>query len=146
MDVTVTGLGSASGALQLLYLDVPALARLEVVHGSRSRFHVLVGPEINLNLNSRVSFSQGGQSASQPIDNFPRTDYSLVTAGRFERGPRWSYLNSRCTETLVAAGVRPMCVLRRPLKRTCCTKNLCGDSSEGLTFVSPDALPLWLRY
>jgi hypothetical protein len=86
LDVTLAGLGSASGALQLTYLDVPALARLEVVRGSRGRFFVLLGPEINVNLDSRASFSEGGQSASEPLDGFPRTDYSVVAAGRVERG------------------------------------------------------------
>jgi hypothetical protein len=86
LDVTLAGLGSASGALQLTYLDVPALARLELVRGSRGRFFVLLGPEINLNLSSRASFSEGGQSASEPLDGFPRTDYSVVAAGRVERG------------------------------------------------------------
>jgi hypothetical protein len=82
LDVDVPGVGSASGALRLMYLDVPFLARVEAARFTRSTLYILAGPSVGINLNADAHFSALGQSASEPLDGFPTTDFGVVGGAR----------------------------------------------------------------
>jgi hypothetical protein len=82
LDINVAGFGAASGSFQLIYLDLPMLARIEAARWSGGTLYILTGPSADVNLSAKAHFSAAGESDSEPLDGFPRMDYGWVGAGR----------------------------------------------------------------
>jgi hypothetical protein len=81
LDISATGLGSASGAIRLVYLDVPFLARVQVAKWSGAGLYLLTGPTVDINLDAKVMVA----GTSENLDGFPTMDYAWTAAGRVER-------------------------------------------------------------
>jgi hypothetical protein len=87
MKVTVEGFGTATGAFRMIYLDVPALARLRVVTTPHGPLSLLAGPTIGFRLHARSSASFMGETMTQTFtDGVTAVDVGLTVGGRLEFG------------------------------------------------------------
>jgi hypothetical protein len=80
LDIDVPGVGIQRGAMRLLYLDFPVLARVETARWNGGHVYFLTGPTIDFNMNAVVS----ANLASAPLDGFPAMDYAWTVAGRVQ--------------------------------------------------------------
>jgi len=86
LDVTIPDLGSATGSLNLTYLDVPGLGRFRVVTGSHATVHALAGVTMGLKLSASQSATFMGQTVTEDIEDVSGFDLGLTFGGRVEIG------------------------------------------------------------
>ena len=86
LDITIAGLGTATGSIDLTYLDVPALGRFRVARGSRAAVHALAGVTMGLKLSAEQSASFMGQTMSDDLEGVSGFDLGLTFGGRVEIG------------------------------------------------------------
>ena len=86
LEVTIAGLGTATGSIDLTYLDVPGLGRFRVVRGSRATVHALAGVTMGLKLSAEQSASFMGQTMSDDLEGVSGFDLGLTFGGRVEIG------------------------------------------------------------
>jgi hypothetical protein len=82
------------GTFKLLYLDLPLLARADLLRTTRGRISLLLGTTVSINVRAKAAGNALGQSFTQPTpfllaqignaNGFPRMDYSLTIGGRTE--------------------------------------------------------------
>jgi hypothetical protein len=87
LDLTIADLGTATGAIEILYLDVPAIGRFRVVTSSAATVHALAGVTMGIKLSAEQSVSFMGESISESIDEgMSGFDLGLTFGGRVEIG------------------------------------------------------------
>lgn len=86
MDISIVDLGTATGSLNLTYLDVPGLGRFRVARGSSATLHALAGVTMGLKLSAEQTASFMGQTMSEDIDGVSGFDLGFTFGGRVEIG------------------------------------------------------------
>jgi hypothetical protein len=87
MKVSHQFFGSANGDIRMIYLDVPAVALVEVANAPVSRVQLVLGSTVGIRLDARTRVTAQGQTQDQPITvGIPRLDVGLTVGGRVEPG------------------------------------------------------------
>lgn len=87
VEATVPGLGTAKVDIRMIYLDIPALARLPVAGYGDRRVSVLAGATIGAKLHARARSSSLGQQFDMTFtDELPAIDVGLTVGARADVG------------------------------------------------------------
>ncbi len=87
MKAAVMDLGTAEIDARMVYLDVPALARVGVAKSGSTSAYLLVGGTLGLRLSADVIGSSGGFSQSESITSeTSAVDFGLTIGGRVDVG------------------------------------------------------------
>jgi hypothetical protein len=86
LKITIPEIGTATGNLNLTYLDVPGLGRFRVVTSSRTTLHALAGVTMGLKLNAEQSASFMGETITEDLEGVSGFDLGLTFGGRVEIG------------------------------------------------------------
>lgn len=86
LEITIPEIGTATGSLNLTYLDVPGLGRFRVARGSQATVHALAGVTMGLKLSAEQSASFMGQTMSDDLEGVSGFDLGLTFGGRVEIG------------------------------------------------------------
>ena len=111
MELTVPGEGTGQLDFRMIYLDIPALARVPLAASGNCRFGALAGATIGTKLHARTRATFNGQSEDQTFtDDLPAMDFGLTFGGRadFGRGLAQVTYNFGLTDTTKGDGPKPV--------------------------------------
>ena len=86
LKITIPEIGTATGDLNLTYLDVPGLGRFRVVTSSKTSVHALAGVTMGIKLSAEQSASFMGQTITEDLEGVSGFDLGLTFGGRVEIG------------------------------------------------------------